>query len=59
MRKKVKKFPSQYTLKCTLTKPKNQIKISLHTTNKGFEMNEEMIQFLEKSPELDVQVQTI
>ncbi|MGB3154077.1 MAG: OB-fold nucleic acid binding domain-containing protein, partial [Chitinophagaceae bacterium] len=57
--KNVKNFPGNSTLKFTLTEPKNRMKISLLTTNKGFEMNEEMILFLEKSPELDVQVQTI
>jgi hypothetical protein len=30
----------------------------LVTSGKGFEMNEEMIQFLEEKPELEVQVVT-
>jgi DNA polymerase-3 subunit alpha len=47
------------TLKFTLTEPRNKMRISLVTMNGGFEMNEEMIQFLEKKPELEVQVQTI
>lgn len=57
--KNVKNFPGSATLKFILTEPKNRIKISLVTTSNGFELNEEMIQFLEKSPELEVQVQTV
>lgn len=57
--KNVKNFPGSATLKFVLAEPKNRIKISLVTTNNGFELNEEMIQFLEKSPELEVQVQTV
>jgi DNA polymerase III subunit alpha len=57
--KNVKNFPGSATLKFILTEPKNRMKISLVTTSNGFELNEEMIQFLEKSPELEVQVQTV
>jgi len=32
------------------------LKISLVTMDSGFEMNEEMVDFLESNPELDVQV---
>ncbi|MGH2552719.1 MAG: OB-fold nucleic acid binding domain-containing protein, partial [Chitinophagaceae bacterium] len=54
----MKKFPGKSILKFTLTEPRNKMKISLVTMNNGFEMNEEMIHFLEKSPELEVQVLT-
>jgi DNA polymerase III subunit alpha len=57
--KNLRNFPGKSTLKFTLAEPKNKMKISLITMNNGFEMNEEMIQFLEKSPELDVQVLTV
>lgn len=57
--KNVKNHPGSTTLKFVLTEPRNRMRISLVTTNNGFELNEEMIQFLEKSPELDVQVQTV
>ena len=56
--KNVKNYPGKSTLKFTLAEPKNRMKISLVSMNNGFEMNEEMIQFLEKSPELEVQVIT-
>ncbi len=57
--KNMKFNPGKSTLKFTLSEPKNKMKISLVTMNNGFEMNEEMIQFLEKSPQLDVQVLTL
>lgn len=55
----MKYHPGKSTLKFVLTEPKNRMKISLVTMDKGFEMNDEMIHFLEESPELDVQVLTI
>ncbi len=57
--KNLKSNRGSSTLKFVLTEPKNKMRISLVTTGNGFEMNEEMIQFLEKSPELEVQVQTV
>ncbi|MEO6613286.1 MAG: DNA polymerase III subunit alpha [Chitinophagaceae bacterium] len=57
--KNLKNNPGKSSLKFTLTEPKNKMKISLVTMNSGFEMNEEMILFLEKSPELEVQVLTV
>jgi DNA polymerase-3 subunit alpha len=57
--KNLKNFPGKSTLKFNISEPKNKMRISLVTMNSGFEMNEELIQFLEKSPELDVQVLTV
>ncbi|HYM94397.1 MAG TPA: DNA polymerase III subunit alpha, partial [Chitinophagaceae bacterium] len=57
--KNVKDFPGKSTLKFTITEPKNNWKISLITMNNGFEMNNELIEFLQKKPELDVQVVTL
>lgn len=56
--KNMKNFPGKATLKFTLTEPKNNWKIGLVTMNNGFEMNNEMIEFLQQKPELEVQVQT-
>ena len=39
-------FPGQSTLRFIVTEPKKDLRISLVTSGKGFEMNEEMIQFL-------------
>ena len=57
--KNMKNFPGKSSFKFTLTEPRNKMKISLVTMNNGFEMNDELIQFLEKSPQLDVQVVTV
>jgi DNA polymerase-3 subunit alpha len=59
MEKNMKNHPGKSTLKFTLAEPKNKMKISLVTMSGGFEMNDELIHFLEKSPELDVQVLTV
>ena len=51
-------FPGKSTLRINLSEPRNKMKISLVTMSGGFEMNEEMIRFLEEKPELEVQVLT-
>jgi DNA polymerase III subunit alpha len=56
--KNMKHHPGQSALRFILTEPKNNMRISLVTSGKGFEMNEEMIHFLEEKPELEVQVLT-
>ncbi|MGB3006147.1 MAG: DNA polymerase III subunit alpha [Chitinophagaceae bacterium] len=56
--KNVKNNPGKSNLKITLVEPKNKMKISLLMLSKGFEMNDELIQFLENKPELEVQVVT-
>lgn len=57
--KNVKEHPGKSTLKLTLSEPKNNWKISLMTMDNGFEMNDEMTEFLENKPEFEVQVTTI
>ncbi len=56
--KNLKNFPGHAGLRFILKEPRNKLKISLVTAGHGFEMNEEMIQFLESKPELEVQVLT-
>lgn len=56
--KNVKNFPGRSSLKFTLNEPKNNLKISLVTMDNGFEMNDEMVEFLENNPDLEVQVTT-
>lgn len=58
MQKNLKYHPGSAALRFILTEPKNNMKISLVTSTGGFEMNEEMIHFLEEKPELEVQVLT-
>ncbi|MFZ9388158.1 MAG: DNA polymerase III subunit alpha [Chitinophagaceae bacterium] len=57
--KNIRVNPGKSTLKFTLTEPKNNMKISLVSMNSGFEMNEEMIHFLERETSLDIQVLTV
>lgn len=56
--KNLKNFPGKSTLRFNISEPKNKMRISLVTMNSGFEMNEDLIYFLEKNPQLDVQVLT-
>jgi DNA polymerase-3 subunit alpha len=57
MEKNLKYHPGPASLKFILTEPKANMKIHL-MAGKGFEMNEELIRFLEAKPELEVQVMT-
>jgi DNA polymerase-3 subunit alpha len=57
MEKNLKYHPGSASLQFILTEPKGNMKIHL-MAGKGFEMNEEMIRFLETKPELEVQVLT-
>jgi DNA polymerase III subunit alpha len=54
----IKKFPGRSMLRINLNEPKENVKISLVTMDSGFEMNDEMVDFLEGNPDLDVQVLT-
>jgi DNA polymerase-3 subunit alpha len=57
--KNVRDHPGKSTLKFTLSESKGTLKISLLTMDNGFEMNDEMSEFLENKPEFDVQVTTV
>src|SRR5260221_1731046 len=59
MEKNIKSFPGKSSLKFTLTEPRNKTKISLITMDNGFEMNDEVVHFLEAKPELELQVLTV
>jgi DNA polymerase-3 subunit alpha len=54
--KNMKDHPGKAGLKITLAEPKNNLKISLLTKEHGFEMNDEMAEYLEARPEFEVQV---
>jgi DNA polymerase-3 subunit alpha len=56
--KNLKDFPGKATLKFLLNEPKNNLKISLMTLDNGFEMNDEMAEFLQNQPLLGVQIVT-
>jgi DNA polymerase-3 subunit alpha len=55
----VKQYPGKSGLKFNIIESKNHNRISLFTMGNGFEMNDEMSAFLEKTPELEVQVVTV
>jgi DNA polymerase-3 subunit alpha len=54
----IKKFPGTSALKVTVSEPKNSLKAAFMTMGTGFEMNHEMISFLENKPEIEVEVAT-
>jgi DNA polymerase III subunit alpha len=57
--KNVRNHPGKATLKFTMSEPKSNWRISLLTLDNGFEMNDELTEFLEDKPEFDVQVTTV
>jgi DNA polymerase-3 subunit alpha len=56
--KNLKTFPGNSSVRFQIVEPKNSLKACLQTNGHGFEMNHEMIEFLEKTPEIEVQVVT-
>jgi len=56
--KNLKTFPGNTTLKFIVSEPKKDLKISLVSAERGLEMNEELVQFFESKPELEIQVVT-
>jgi DNA polymerase-3 subunit alpha len=52
----IRKHPGRSTLKLTLTEPRENLKISLVSMDNGFEMNDELLDFLDLNPEMEVQV---
>jgi len=56
MSNNVMQNPGKSTLKFTINEPREQIKINLFTSEKGFTMNDDMAQFLLNNIDIDVQV---
>ena len=52
----VRKYPGNSSLRVIISEPKNNLKANLVTLDGGFEMNMDLIHFLEAKPEIDVQV---
>lgn len=48
--------PGKSTLRFNVVEPKENLKISMYTIEKGFEMNEEMAEFLMSNIDIDVKV---
>ena len=55
--KNVQQFPGNSLLKFCIHDSKSQLKLGLYSSEKGFEMNDEMANYLEQKPELDIQVE--
>jgi DNA polymerase-3 subunit alpha len=56
LEKNLRAFPGKSTLKFNIVEPKENLRISMYTIEKGFLMNEEMADFLMNNPDVDVKV---
>jgi len=54
--KNVREFPGKSSLRFTLYEPREQLKVSLYTLERGFLMNEDMANFLLDNPDIEVSV---
>jgi DNA polymerase III subunit alpha len=52
----LKQFPGSSSLRVIVSEPKNNLKANLVTLDSGFELNSDLIHFLEAKPEIDVHV---
>jgi DNA polymerase-3 subunit alpha len=57
--KNLKANPGKSSLKITFIEPREQMVASLLTIEKGFLMNDELVEFLDKTPELGVKVNLV
>jgi DNA polymerase-3 subunit alpha len=57
--KNIKSFPGKSSLRFNIYEPRENLKVSLYTFEKGFQMNEEMAEFLLSNPDIDVHVGVI
>ena len=57
--KNVKANPGKTTIKFNITEPREKLKMSLYTLEKGFTMNDEMVGWLEENVDVDVSVVTV
>jgi hypothetical protein len=46
-------------MKLTFVEPREQLVASLLTFERGFSMNDDLVEFLDKNPELNVQVNLV
>jgi DNA polymerase-3 subunit alpha len=57
--KNLKQNPGKSSFKVTFIEPREQLVASLLTIEKGFSMNDELVEFLDKTPELGVKVNLV
>src|ERR1017187_4874370 len=53
----VNQFPGKSSLKFSINDPASKIKFGMYSMENGFEMNDEMANFLQQKPELNIQVE--
>jgi DNA polymerase-3 subunit alpha len=56
LEKNLKSYPGKAGFKVIVSEPKNNWRVNLVTIDNGFEMNNDMISFLEETPEIDIHV---
>jgi DNA polymerase-3 subunit alpha len=54
--KNVRSFPGKSSIRFNIYEPKDNLKVSLYSFERGFQMNEEMADFLLNNPDVEVQV---
>ena len=52
----LKTYPGKSTLRINIMEPKENLKISMYTIERGFQMNEEMAEYLMNNLDIDVKV---
>lgn len=55
----LRQFPGKSSLRFNIYEPKENLKVSMYTFEKGFQMNEEMAAFLLNNPDVEVQVSLV
>ncbi len=53
----VKSNPGKSSIRFNIYEPLHNLKISMHTMDRGFTMNEEMAEFLIDNPDVDINVE--
>ena len=57
MEKNIKQFPGKSTLKFSINDALSRLKFGMYSLEKGFEMNDEMANYLQGKPELDIKIE--
>jgi DNA polymerase-3 subunit alpha len=57
--KNLKSHPGKSSIKFNITEPRENLKVSMYSLEKGFTMNDEMVHWLEENKDVDVQVVTV
>ena len=57
--KNLRSYPGTSSVRFNVVEPKDSLKASLQSNGHGFEMNHEMVEFLEQTPEIEVKVVTV